>query len=63
MYTQEDFYELLHHMLKRRLEVSEFLCVNNAKIPLLRFKFDEILIDLSYAWLNLQYVPEVSKDV
>jgi len=53
IHTQKDFYEVLHHMLKWRLEVSELQCVNNAKIPLLRFIFDEILIDPLYVRFNL----------
>lgn len=47
-------------MLKRRPEVSEIHCVKSAKVPLMRFKFDGISIDLPYARLRLLYVPEVS---
>ena len=46
-------------MLKRRPEVSELYCVKSAKVPLMRFKFDGISIDLPYARLKVLYVPEV----
>ncbi|KAJ1414324.1 Pol [Sesbania bispinosa] len=54
----EDFFVVLHHMLKRRPEVSELHCVKSAKVPLMRFKFDGISIDLPYARLRVLYVPE-----
>ncbi|XP_027331330.1 nuclear poly(A) polymerase 3 [Abrus precatorius] len=54
----EDFFVVLHDMLKRRPEVSEILCVKSAKVPLMRFKFDGISIDLPYAQLKVLYVPE-----
>lgn len=47
-------------MLKSRPEVSEIHCVKDAKVPLMRFKFDGILIDLPYACLHVLSVPEVS---
>ncbi|KAI4344757.1 hypothetical protein L6164_011948 [Bauhinia variegata] len=54
----EDFFVVLHNMLKRRPEVSEIHCVKSAKVPLMRFKFDGISIDLPYARLKVLYVPE-----
>ncbi|RYR22155.1 hypothetical protein Ahy_B03g067435 [Arachis hypogaea] len=36
----------------------EFYCVKSAKVPLMRFKFSGISIDLSYACLNVLYLPE-----
>lgn len=57
---QEDFFICLHDMLKRRPEVSDIHCVKSAKVPLMRFKFDGISIDLPYAQLKLLYVPDVS---
>ncbi|KAK7329590.1 hypothetical protein VNO77_23760 [Canavalia gladiata] len=54
----EDFFVVLHDMLKRRPEVSEIQCVKRAKVPLMRFKFDGISIDLPYAQLKVLYVPE-----
>ncbi|KAK7412865.1 hypothetical protein VNO78_04568 [Psophocarpus tetragonolobus] len=54
----EDFFVVLHDMLKKRPEVSYIHCVKSAKVPLMRFKFDGISIDLPYARLNLLYVPE-----
>lgn len=54
----EDFFVVLHDMLKRSPEVSDIHCVKSAKVPLMRFKFDGISIDLPYARLNVLYVPE-----
>ncbi|KAH9766259.1 nuclear poly(A) polymerase 3 [Citrus sinensis] len=54
----EDFFVVLHNMLKSRPEVSEIHCVKDAKVPLMRFKFDGILIDLPYARLHVLSVPE-----
>ncbi|MED6158194.1 hypothetical protein PIB30_030478 [Stylosanthes scabra] len=54
----EDFFVVLHDMLKSRPEVSELHCVKSAKVPLMRFKFDGISIDLPYACLKVLYVPE-----
>lgn len=51
---------MLHDMLKRRPEVSYIHCVKSAKVPLMRFKFEGVSIDLPYARLNVLYVPEVS---
>lgn len=47
-------------MLKSRPEVSDIHCVKDAKVPLMRFKFDGISVDLPYAQLKLLVVPDVS---
>lgn len=57
---QDDFFIVLRNMLESRPEVSEIHCVKDAKVPLMRFKFDGISVDLPYAQLKLLYVPEVS---
>ncbi|XP_054805161.1 nuclear poly(A) polymerase 3 isoform X2 [Prosopis cineraria] len=54
----EDFFVHLHDMLKNRPEVAEIQCVKGAKVPLMRFKFDGISIDLPYARLKVLYVRE-----
>ncbi|KAJ8636269.1 hypothetical protein MRB53_010536 [Persea americana] len=54
----EDFFIVLHNMLQSRPEVSEIHCVKNAKVPLMRFKFNGISIDLPYAQLSVLSVPE-----
>ena len=59
---QEDFFVVLCNMLKSRPEVSEIHCVKDAKVPLLRFKFDGISVDLPYAQLQVLSVPEVSAE-
>lgn len=60
MHVQEDFFIVLHNMLQSRPEVSEIHSVKNAKVPLMRFKFNGISIDLPYTQLSVPSVPEVS---
>ncbi|XP_044500694.1 nuclear poly(A) polymerase 3 isoform X2 [Mangifera indica] len=54
----EDFFIVLRNMLKSRSEVTEIHCVKDAKVPLMRFKFDGVLIDLPYAQLRVLSVPD-----
>ncbi|KAL5782097.1 hypothetical protein ACOSP7_007126 [Xanthoceras sorbifolium] len=54
----EDFFVVLRNMLKSRPEVTQIHCVKDAKVPLMRLKFDGILIDLPYAQLKVLSVPE-----
>ncbi|KAK4725799.1 hypothetical protein R3W88_030716 [Solanum pinnatisectum] len=54
----EDFFIVLHSMLASRPQVSEIHCVKDAKVPLMRFKFDGISIDLPYARLKVISIPE-----
>ncbi|KAK6160960.1 hypothetical protein DH2020_004341 [Rehmannia glutinosa] len=54
----EDFFIVLRNMLASKPEVSEILCVKDARVPLMRLNFDGISIDLTYAKLNTISVPE-----
>ncbi|KAJ9555000.1 hypothetical protein OSB04_009614 [Centaurea solstitialis] len=54
----EDFFVFLRNMLAKRIEVSDIHCVRDAKVPLMRFKFEGISIDLTYARLQVTSVPE-----
>ncbi|GKV37891.1 hypothetical protein SLEP1_g45860 [Rubroshorea leprosula] len=54
----EDFFIVLHNMLKGREGLSEIHCVKDVKVPLMRFKLDGISIDLPYAQLKVLSVPE-----
>ncbi|KAG9154590.1 hypothetical protein Leryth_017346 [Lithospermum erythrorhizon] len=54
----EDFFIALHDILVSRPEVSDMHCIKDAKVPLMRFKFEGILIDLPYAQLKVKSVPE-----
>ncbi|XP_058084354.1 nuclear poly(A) polymerase 3 isoform X2 [Magnolia sinica] len=56
--TMADFFIVLRNMLQSRPEVSELHCVKSAKVPLMRFKFNGISIDLPYAQLSVISVPE-----
>lgn len=60
---QEDFFIVLYNMLKSRPEVSEIHCVKDAKVPLMRFEFDGISIDLPFVQLKVLAVPEVSLSI
>ncbi|XP_057470873.1 nuclear poly(A) polymerase 3-like isoform X2 [Actinidia eriantha] len=54
----EDFFIILHDIFTSRPDVSEFHCIKDAKVPLMRFKLDGISIDLPYAQLKVMSVPE-----
>ncbi|KAI3687643.1 hypothetical protein L1987_81343 [Smallanthus sonchifolius] len=53
-----DFFVVLHEVLAKRVEVSDIHCVKDAKVPLMRFKFEGISVDLPYAQLQVTTVPE-----
>lgn len=54
----EDFFVLLHNMLASRPEVTEIHCIKDAKVPLMKFKFDGLSIDMPFAQLKVISVPE-----
>ncbi|XP_051127918.1 nuclear poly(A) polymerase 3 isoform X2 [Andrographis paniculata] len=54
----EDFFIVLRNMLASRPEVSELICVKDARVPLMRFNFDGVPIDLPYAKLSTVHIPE-----
>ncbi|KAL8245005.1 hypothetical protein R6Q59_011263 [Mikania micrantha] len=54
----EDFFTVLHDILAKRVGVSDIQCVKDAKVPLMRFKFEGISVDLPYAQLQVTTVPE-----
>ncbi|KAK4767646.1 hypothetical protein SAY86_015396 [Trapa natans] len=62
---EEDFFGELHRMLSEMSEVSELHPVPDAHVPVLKFKFSGVSIDLLYAKLSLFVIPEdldVSQD-
>lgn len=50
---------LLRNMLASRPEVTEIHCIRDAKVPLMKFKFEGLSIDLPFAQLKVISVPEV----
>ncbi|KAI3853209.1 hypothetical protein MKX03_020544, partial [Papaver bracteatum] len=54
----EDFFIVLRQMFESRPELSYLLRVKDSKIPLMRFKYDGISIDLLYAQLKVMSVPD-----
>ncbi|KAL5817933.1 hypothetical protein ACOSQ3_026311 [Xanthoceras sorbifolium] len=55
---EEDFFGELHQMLSEMTEVSELHPVPDAHVPVMRFKFNGVSIDLLYAKLSLWVIPE-----
>ncbi|XVF12270.1 hypothetical protein REPUB_Repub08aG0101100 [Reevesia pubescens] len=55
---EEDFFGELHKMLSEMPEVSELHPVPDAHVPVMRFKFKGVSIDLLYAKLSLWVIPE-----
>ena len=58
--NQEDFFFVLHNILAEREEVTELQPVPDAHVPVMKFKFDGIPIDLLYASISILVVPQVS---
>lgn len=54
---EDDFFFVLHNILAEREEVTELQPVPDAHVPVMKFKFDGISIDLLYASISLLVVP------
>lgn len=50
----------MHNILAEMEEVTELQPVPDAHVPVMKFKFQGISIDLLYASISLLVVPEVS---
>ncbi|KAJ4713462.1 Nuclear poly(A) polymerase [Melia azedarach] len=55
---EEDFFGELRQMLSELPEVSELHPVPDAHVPVMKFKFNGVSIDLLYAKLSLWVIPE-----
>ncbi|XP_027906704.1 nuclear poly(A) polymerase 4-like isoform X1 [Vigna unguiculata] len=55
---EEDFFYTLHDILANMEEVSELQPIPDAHVPVMKFKFDGISIDLLYASISRMIVPE-----
>ncbi|KAL2611523.1 hypothetical protein R1flu_023215 [Riccia fluitans] len=55
---EDDFFGELHAMLVELPEVTELHPVPDAHVPVMKFKFNDISIDLLYARLSLWVIPE-----
>lgn len=60
---QEDFFYTLHDILANMEEVSELQPIPDAHVPVMKFKFDGISIDLLYASISRLIVPEVRQTI
>ncbi|KAE8690476.1 Nuclear poly(A) polymerase 2 [Hibiscus syriacus] len=54
---EEDFFFVLHNILAEREEVTELQPVPDAHVPVMKFKFNGIPIDLLYASISHLVVP------
>ena len=57
---QEDFFGELYKILADMPEIQELHPVPDAHVPILKFKFSGVSIDLLYANVALWAIPEVS---
>ncbi|KAL5850519.1 hypothetical protein ACOSQ4_008532 [Xanthoceras sorbifolium] len=55
---EEDFFIVLHDILAEMEEVTELQPIPDAHVPVMKFKFQGISIDLLYASISLLVVPE-----
>ncbi|KAJ3692063.1 hypothetical protein LUZ60_012413 [Juncus effusus] len=55
---EEDFFIILHNILMENEEVSELQPVPDAHVPVMKFKFRGISINLLYASVSLLIVPQ-----
>uniref|UniRef100_A0A251L3W7 polynucleotide adenylyltransferase n=1 Tax=Manihot esculenta TaxID=3983 RepID=A0A251L3W7_MANES len=55
---EEDFFFVLHNILLEMEEVTELQPVPDAHVPVMKFKFDGISVDLLYASISLLVLPD-----
>lgn len=55
---EEDFFYIFHDILAEMEEVTELQPVPDAHVPVMKFKFDGISIDLLYASVSVLVVPD-----
>ncbi|KAI7742949.1 hypothetical protein M8C21_010420 [Ambrosia artemisiifolia] len=55
---EHDFFIILHNILLGMEEVSDLQAIDDAHVPVMKFKFQGISIDLLYASVSLLIVPE-----
>ncbi|KND02181.1 polynucleotide adenylyltransferase PAP1 [Spizellomyces punctatus DAOM BR117] len=55
---RESFFSLMYSSLKARSEVTEITAVPDAYVPVLKFQFSDIPIDLLFAQLDRSTVPD-----
>lgn len=54
----EDFFVILHNILAEMEEVSELQPVSDAHVPVMKFKFQGVSIDLLYASVSMLVIPD-----
>ncbi|XAR67672.1 Polynucleotide adenylyltransferase [Bertholletia excelsa] len=55
---EEDFFFILHDILAEMEEVTELQPVPDAHVPVMKFKFNGVSIDLLYASISMLVIPE-----
>ena len=56
--SRSDFFEVFEGILKKRPELQEIASVPDAFVPIIKFEFDGISIDLIFARLDIPRVPK-----
>jgi poly(A) polymerase len=57
---EEDFFIFFRDILAEMEEVTELQPVTDAHVPVMKFKFQGISIDLLYASISLLVIPQVT---
>ncbi|GLJ13901.1 hypothetical protein SUGI_0222090 [Cryptomeria japonica] len=55
---ESDFFETLHKILAEMPNASQIQKIPQAYVPIIKFKFDEIAIDMVYACVGLHTIPQ-----
>ena len=58
---QRDFFGALHDQLSSNADVSQIVKVEKSFIPLLKFVFQGIKVDLSFAQMTHQTIPKLTE--
>lgn len=56
--SRDDFFETFHEILSQCPEVTDLTSVREAFVPILKFKFSGIEVDLLFARLSLSTIPD-----
>ncbi|KAM0897676.1 hypothetical protein ACQ4PT_022401 [Festuca glaucescens] len=59
---EDDFFVTLHDILAQMEEVTELQPVPDAHVPVMKFKFHGMAIDLLYASVSLSVIPPIERD-
>ncbi|KAI8826949.1 Poly(A) polymerase central domain-containing protein [Fimicolochytrium jonesii] len=55
---RDDFFDIMYDLLKARPEITDITAVSDAYVPVIKFEFSKIPIDLLFARLELDSIPD-----